>query len=227
MRLDAERDILKITLKKSNFSSIDLALKFIRETKKQMKLDAMTQKERDEAEAKRVKDAAAKAARAALAESTEAQEISDEDFKSKVSEFIPSKQAAKIDAAIGNIPNPIQQMYLQSKNTISAEITKLTKADSKKVMAAVAKIVEAQALAFDAMMKDKPQYHRIAQAQHTKAAKALKEKTKKLTLDNLVTPDGSMTKNEYKLLLSCLHPDRECSPNRKAKAFVICKRVCG
>lgn len=34
-----------------------------------------------------------------------------------------------------------------------------------------------------------------------------------------------MSVDEYKLVLSCLHPDRECNPERKNKAFVIFKRL--
>jgi hypothetical protein len=34
-----------------------------------------------------------------------------------------------------------------------------------------------------------------------------------------------MTEQEYKLVLGCLHPDRECTPDRKRKAFLIFKRL--
>lgn len=34
-----------------------------------------------------------------------------------------------------------------------------------------------------------------------------------------------MDEKEFKLVLSCLHPDRECAPTRKNKAFIIFKRL--
>lgn len=37
--------------------------------------------------------------------------------------------------------------------------------------------------------------------------------------------DALMTREEYKIVLSCLHPDKEASPERKAKAFDIMRNL--
>jgi len=39
------------------------------------------------------------------------------------------------------------------------------------------------------------------------------------------TVNGYMTRDEYKLILACLHTDREATPERKAKAFAIMQRM--
>ena len=55
----------------------------------------------------------------------------------------------------------------------------------------------------------------------------MKEKTAKLTADNVVAPIGSFTAKEYKQVLSVLHSDREASKERKTNAFKVFKKAFG
>lgn len=225
--LDDNRELLNNAPPGAHFTSMRNALKYVTNFKKQQRLNAMTSEEILAAEIKRQEKAAAKVIQESEVKKPiqDLPEITPEEFVKKVSAYIPKEQVAKITEKIGNIPNPNQQVYLQSKNIINAEMADLGKVDNKKVMGAVSRIVEAQSIAFGELMRDKPKYHQAATEQLKKATDDMKQKTKELNKDNVQLEVGSMTKEEYKLIRGCLHPDREATRERKVKAFKIFDRI--
>lgn len=253
MNLDTNQELLKNTQSSAYFSSIDTALKYISETKKQLKLDSQTETEKraDEVKAeKRAEKATEKAvtkAKETLKEagvtcetpvestapldfSKKAREpivrtVSKEEFKERISDYIPPKTQSRIEENMEVIPDFVETIYMGARETVSAEMDKLSKADNSKVLNATMKIAQAQKAAFTTMLKNAPSYFKAAEQKHKEAAQKLKKKTKELTVENLVTPTGSMTTEEFKLIRSCLHPDREATKERKKKAYLIFERV--
>lgn len=232
LKLYKNSDVLTKNVQRGeHFSSIRSALSYIKDTPERLALESMTEDEREnywkkknEAEDKKKAKSAAKKT---TTTSVEVAEYSEAEFLAAVRGYIPAEHMEKLTAEIEEIPDIAQMLFIQGRSKIMANMTALLKPDKKRLISALADMAINQALSFDLLMRDKPKYHKREVDRLKAATVKMKEKTAKLTADNVVAPIGSFTAKEYKQVLSVLHPDRDTSKERKTNAFKVFKKAFG
>lgn len=147
-------------------------------------------------------------------------------YLSTIFSLLPPDITAKIKPKKGEIPSFTYQGLLVSRKKVTAAVDALTRKQASSVVDVFIDILAYQEKAFDIIQKErKTKANKSLEIKLKAELQKQKEKTEKITKENVVLPQFAFSKEETKLIRSCLHPDRECTPERKEKAFNAFQRL--